>query len=123
MFVRICTRDIILRMRCFSSPVKNGYLKTAFMHQCKRQINIASSFTNKIQLLDHVSWNDQPKTSTIRFFSTTDNTFTMEHEISCGELHENIENNKTGYYVIDVREPREIETHGKIPGSYLIPCK
>ena len=135
--IRTCVKNIIRQKRrfYFSSSLKKKSLPT---------VNITSSVTNKNQPISHVRCGDQSKTvirffskknqpinhvrcgdqskTVIRFFSTTDNTFTMEYEISCNELHEDINNNKS-VYVIDVRESSEIDTQGKIPGSFLIPCK
>ena len=112
--IRTCVKNIIRQKRrfYFSSSLKKKSLPT---------VNITSPVINKNQPISHVRCGDQSKT-VIRFFSTTDNTFTMEYEISCNELHEDINNNKS-VYVIDVRESSEIDTQGKIPGSFLIPCK
>lgn len=110
--IRTCARKIIRQRFCFSSSLKKEALQT---------LRIASLLTNEIQQPCHVRWVNQSKT-TIRSFSTTESTFTMEYEIPCSELYEDIENNKS-VYIIDVRQPSEIETQGKIPGSFLIPCK
>ncbi|XP_066923177.1 thiosulfate:glutathione sulfurtransferase-like isoform X1 [Clytia hemisphaerica] len=44
-----------------------------------------------------------------------------EYEVSCDELREDVANDEK-MYIIDVREPMEVEFDGKIPGSVLIPA-
>lgn len=105
----------------FASPVSKKN-RQPYQVRNRDQSKLAIRFfSNKIRQSCHVNDYNQSKIA-IRFFSTTDSTFTMEYEISCSELHEDILNNKN-VYVIDVREPSEIDVQGKIPGSILIPCK
>ena len=47
----------------------------------------------------------------------------IDCEISLKEFVNEIKDDNIKVYIIDVREPMEIEMDGKIPRSHLLPCK